>query len=67
MEVDPREAPVDVRAVGHEANINAHEEDDPSMLDFSGTVPAQEATEDKRDLAELKQASGKVAELLYVS
>lgn len=49
-EGNPREAVVDAGLAGHEANINAHEEDNPSTLDFSEMALVQECAIDERDL-----------------
>lgn len=67
MDEAPREVQVDAEAVGCDADIDAHKEDGPTTLDFFGTALVQDVADDKKDLANLKQASAKVVEVLYIS
>lgn len=67
MDEIPREVPVNAEAASYDDNVDMHKEDDPSTLDFSSTGLAQDVADDKQDLANLKQASSKVAKVLYIS
>lgn len=59
-----REASVDAKVAGYDADVHAHVEDDRTTLDFSATALAQDVADDKKDLAVLKDTSAKVGEVL---
>lgn len=67
MDEIPTEVPVDAEATGYDADVEVREVDDPSTLDFSRMGLPLDVMDDKKDLADLKEASSKVAEVLYVS
>lgn len=67
MEATRREAPTNVEATGYNTDIDAHKEDNSTTLDFFAIALAQDAVDNKRDLAVLKEVLAKVGEVLSVS